>query len=115
MQTTHRSSANALTGSLMPGPLFVSLLRRSNFYLADFLQEPSSQSFKEPQSVTPVAFEASKPILIRIVAVIINLGCGGVNSRLTLIERSQTAANSSSLLKQEAFFAYFCKRMLECC
>jgi hypothetical protein len=34
---------------------FVSLLQRSHFYAQDFLEQPASQSFKEPQSVTPVA------------------------------------------------------------
>jgi hypothetical protein len=34
---------------------FVSLLRRSNFYARDFPLQRASQSFKEPQSVTPVA------------------------------------------------------------
>ena len=40
--------------------------------------------------MTPVAFEASKPILIRIVEVIMNRESSAVNSRLAPIEGSES-------------------------
>ena len=43
----------------------VSLLQRSNFYREDFPPERPSQSFKEPQRVTPVALSASRTLPIR--------------------------------------------------
>ena len=51
----------------------VSLLRCSNFYVEDFPQQPTSQSFKEPQSPSPVAIEAARHIAIRMAASIAEL------------------------------------------
>src|SRR5438128_371897 len=48
----------------------VSLLQCSNFYVEDFPQQPASQSFKEPQSPSPVAIEAARHIAIRMAPII---------------------------------------------
>jgi hypothetical protein len=94
----------------MPGPLFVSLLRRSNFYVADSLPQPPGQSFKEPQQVTTVVFETSSPKPIRIVAVnITQLVSSGVSNLVAGIESAAKMRKSSPFLKQGAFFRNFGK------